>query len=139
MPNPISRRRALQSVAAASVALSLPPMAPAEARHTIVCVIRYQIDPYQRDNFARYAAAWGPIIPRCGGRLIGYFLPWQGTNDIGWGWIACDSLAAYEAYQARLARDPGAQANFAFAREHRFILREQRNFVEAVPATLLAL
>lgn len=135
MANSISRRRALQSLAAAS-ALTLPVGAAPVATRTIVCVIRYQIDPWQRDNFARYAANWGPIIPRCGGRLLGYFLPWQGTNDIGWGWIACDSLAAYETYQTRLARDPDAQSNFAFAREHRFILREERNFVEAVPQTM---
>lgn len=140
MSNRMPRRQALQSLATAGAALALPASAaagpPPPAARTVVCVIRYQIDPFQRDNFARYAAAWGPIIPRCGGRLIGYFLPWQGTNDIGWGWIACDSLAAYEAYQARLARDPEAQANFAFARERRFILREERNFVEGVAGTL---
>lgn len=41
---------------------------------TVTCFIRYQIDPFQRDAFKRYAEAWGRIIPRCGGNLIGYFL-----------------------------------------------------------------
>lgn len=101
----------------------------------ITCIIRYEIDPFQRDAFKEYAEHWGSIIPRCGGRLVGYFLPWQGTNDVGWGLIAFDSLAAYEAYQERLRRDPEALKNFAMAQSKRFILREERNFVEVVNGT----
>jgi len=103
---------------------------------TITCVIRYQIDPFQRDAFAEYAANWGRIIPRCGGHLVGYFLPHEGTNDVAWGLISFASLAAYEAYRARLKADPEGRANFAFAQERRFILREERNFVQAVEGTL---
>ena len=102
---------------------------------TITCVIRYQIDPYQRDAFREYAENWARIIPRCGGHLIGYFLPHEGTNDIGWGLIAFESLAAYEAYKARLKADADARANFAAAQSKRFIVREERNFVEVVDAT----
>ena len=98
----------------------------------ITCVIRYQIDPFQRDAFREYAENWRTIIPRCGGDLIGYFLPYEGTNDVGWGLIAFDSLAAYERYKATLRSDAEAQKNFAFAQSKRFILREERNFVEAV-------
>ena len=97
---------------------------------TISCFIRYQIDPFQRDAFRQYAETWGRIIPRCGGHLIGYFLPDEGTNDIGWGLIAFDSLAAYEAYRTRLKTDPEGAANFAMAQEKRFILREERSFLE---------
>lgn len=103
---------------------------------TVVCVIRYQIDPYQREAFKQYAENWGRIIPRCGGHLIGYFLPWQGTNDIGWGLIAFESLAAYEKYQARLREDSEGQKNFETAQSKKFILREERNFVEVVDGTL---
>jgi hypothetical protein len=102
----------------------------------ITCFIRYQIDPFQRDAFARYAANWGAIIPRCGGDLIGYFLPDEGTNDIAWGLIAFDSLAAYEQYRARLRTDPDARANFDYAKAGRFILREERTFLENVPGTI---
>ena len=101
----------------------------------ITCVIRYQIDPFQRAAFAAYARNWGTIIPECGGQLVGYFLPYEGTNDIGWGLIAFESLAAYEAYKAKLRSHPGARDNFAFAQQKRFILREERNFVEVVPET----
>jgi hypothetical protein len=103
----------------------------------VTCLIRYQIDPFQRDAFREYAENWGRIIPRCGGRLLGYFLPYEGTNDVAWGLISFDSLASYEAYRARLRSDPEAQANFAMAQAKRLILREERNFVEGVPGTLV--
>jgi hypothetical protein len=102
---------------------------------TMLCIIRYEIDPFQRDAFKQYAEQWGRIIPRCGGHLVGYFLPWQGTNYVGWGLIALESLSAYETYQERLRQDPDAKKNFAFAHEKRFICKEERNFVEVVAGT----
>ena len=102
----------------------------------ITCVIRYQIDPFQRDAFKKYAENWGRIIPRCGGHLVGYFLPHEGTNDVAWGLIACDSLAAYETYRARIKSDPEARQNIEMAQTKRLILREERNFVEVVDGTL---
>lgn len=101
----------------------------------ITCVIRYQIDPFQRNAFAEYARNWGRIIPDCGGHLIGYFLPYEGTNDVAWGLIGFDSLAAYEAYKTRLKTDARAQENFTMAQTKRLILREERNFVEVVDGT----
>lgn len=106
-----------------------------ESFMTITCVIRYQIDPYQREGFRKYAENWGRIIPRCGGHLVGYFLPHEGTNDVAWGLIAFESLSAYERYKARLRTDEEALANFEMARTKRLILREERNFVEVVEGT----
>ena len=103
---------------------------------TITCFIRYQIDPFQRAAFARYAQAWGRIIPRCGGHLVGYFLPHEGSNDIAWGLISFDSMAAYERYRATLRADDEGQANFEMAQSMRFILREERTWLEAVDGTL---
>jgi hypothetical protein len=102
---------------------------------TIACIIRYQIDPFQRAEFRKYAENWGRIIPRCGGHLLGYFLPHEGTNDVAWALIAFDSLASYEAYKARLKSNSEASENFATAQGKRFILREERNFVELVDGT----
>ena len=101
----------------------------------ITCLIRYQIDPFQRDAFREYAERWGRIIPRCGGHLLGYFLPHEGSIDIAWGLIAFHNLAAYEAYRAQLKADADGRANFAFAQEKRFILREERTFTEVVEGT----
>jgi len=124
---------------AAGTALAASPIRAHERERPdmpITCFIRYQIDPAQRDAFREYATRWGSIIPRCGGDLIGYFLPHEGTNDIAWGLIALPSLAAYEAYRARLREDPESRANFAFAQQKRFILREERTFLENVPGTI---
>jgi hypothetical protein len=96
----------------------------------VTCFIRYQIDPFQRDAFRTYASNWLRIIPRCGGNLIGYFLPHEGTNDIAWGLIAFDSLGDYEQYRNRLKADPEAKENFRMAQDKRLILREERTFLE---------
>jgi hypothetical protein len=103
---------------------------------TLTCFIRYEIDPFQRDAFREYAQNWLRIIPRCGGDLIGYFLPHEGTNNIAWGLIAFESLAAYEAYRARLKSDPQGRANFEFAQKNRLILREERTFLETLRSSV---
>jgi hypothetical protein len=137
---PISRREAIATGVAMLALLKLGGHPQATLRNegvsvTIACFIRYQIDPFQRDAFKTYAENWGRIIPRCGGHLIGYFLPHEGTNDIGWGLIAFDSLASYEKYKARLRTDQESRDNFLMAQTKRFILREERNFVEVVDGT----
>ena len=101
----------------------------------ITCFIRYQIDPFQRDAFRSYAETWSRVIPRCGGDLLGYFLPHEGTNDVAWGLIGFEGLAAYEQYRAALRADPKGRANFARATAERFILREERTWLEDVAAT----
>ena len=99
---------------------------------TVTVQIRYVIDPFQRDAFEQYARAWSTIIPRCGGDLTGYFMPHEGTNNIAWALISCESLAAYEVYRAQLREDRESLANFAFAQRERFILSEERTFLRPV-------
>lgn len=101
----------------------------------ITCFICYQIDPFQRAAFVEYAENWGRIIPRCGGELVGYFVPYEGTNDVAWGLISFPDLAAYEAYRRRLKTDPESMKNFEFAQTKRFILREERTFLDVVAGT----
>jgi len=100
----------------------------------VVCFIRYVIDPHQRDAFEAYARNWLTIIPARGGDLIGYFMPHEGTDNIAQALIGFDSLAAYEAYRARLKADPAGAANFRMAQEKRFILSEERTFLRPVTA-----
>ena len=99
---------------------------------TVTCCIRYVIDPFQRDAFEAYANAWSAIIPANGGDLIGYFLPHEGTNNVALALISFESLAAYEAYRARLKSCADGKANFAFAAEKRFILSEERTWLTPV-------
>ena len=131
----MTRREAVHTMVATGAALTPGRSEAKETPMKITCVIRYEIDPFQRDAFKKYAENWGRIIPRLGGHLVGYFLPYEGTNYVGWGLIAFDSLASYEAYKARLRADPEARENLATAQSKRFIVREERNFVEVVDGT----
>jgi hypothetical protein len=99
---------------------------------TVTVFIRYQIDPFKKDAFEAYARRWLEIIPKCGGDLVGYWLPHEGTNNIAYGLISFASLADYEAYRARLRSDAAGVANFKTAEEQRFILAEERTFLRRV-------
>ncbi|PMN68516.1 NIPSNAP family protein [Enterovibrio norvegicus] len=105
----------------------------------ITCFIEYQIDPFKTAQFEEYAEAWGKIIPACGGELLGYFLPHEGTNNRAFGLISFPDLAAYEAYRTRLKHDREGEKNFAFAQKEKFIVSEKRTFLRAVDAAYLQL
>ena len=100
----------------------------------VTVFIRYQLDPFKRAQFEQYAKRWLSIIPKCGGDLIGYFMPHEGTNNIAFALISFESLAAYERYRARLREDDEGLANFTFAEEQKFILAEERTFLRKVVA-----
>jgi hypothetical protein len=100
----------------------------------VTMFIRYQLDPFKRPQFEEYSRRWLKIIPRCGGDLIGYFMPHEGTNNIAHALISFDSLAAYETYRARLRADKAAMDNFMFAETERFILSEERTWLRPVTA-----
>jgi len=99
---------------------------------TITVFIRYQLDPFARADFEAYAKRWHGIIPRCGGDLIGYWMPHEGTNNIAFALISFESLAAYEAYRARLRGDADGLANFQSAEQGKFIVAEERTFLRKV-------
>ena len=128
----VGRRAVIRGIVATGAALifSDGESATATTGRTpvkITCFIRYQIDPFQREEFNKYAENWGRMIPRCGGHLVGYLLPYEGTNDVAWG-FAFDSLASYEACRKRWKTDPEARKNFAMAQNKRLILGEERTF-----------
>ena len=101
---------------------------------TITVFIRYQIDPFKRGLFEEYATRWLTIIPKCGGDLLGYWMPHEGTNNIAFALISFPNLADYESYRARLRADDQGIANFSFAENHQFILAEERTFLRKVEA-----
>jgi NIPSNAP protein len=98
----------------------------------ITVFIRYQLDPFKRAQFEEYARRWLEIIPTCGGNVVGYWMPHEGTNNIAFGLISFESLAAYEAYRARLRGNDEGMANFRFAEENRLIVAEERTFLRQV-------
>ena len=101
---------------------------------TVTVFIRYQLDPFKRAMFEQYSRNWLRIIPKCGGDLIGYWMPHEGTNNIGHALLSIDSLASYESYRARLRADEEGAANFEFAEQNRFILAEERTILRQVVA-----
>jgi hypothetical protein len=110
----------------------MPAVNRQEIAMTITVFIRYQLDPYKRDGFEAYARNWLKIIPKCGGEVVGYWMPHEGTDNIAYGLISFASLAAYEAYRARLKSDSEGAANFALAQTERFIVSEERMFLRQV-------
>lgn len=98
----------------------------------ITCCIQYTLDPRQLNAFEDYATRWPPIIARCGGDLVGYYLPKEGANNLALALISFPSLADYERYRQRLADDPDAQQNVAAAARTGCILVESRSFLRPV-------
>lgn len=98
----------------------------------LTCIIRYHIDPTKKDEFTTYARNWGQAIPRCGADLIGYYAPHEGSSTLAYGIYNIQSLADYEAYRARLAADPLGRENYLFAQREKFLLREDRTFLNCV-------
>jgi hypothetical protein len=78
--------------------------------------IRYQIDPFKRAMFEAYARRWLTIIPKCGGHLLGYWMPHEGANNIAFALISFENLSAYEMYRARLRADDRRHGEFQFRR-----------------------
>lgn len=136
LTDPTPRRSFLGTLAAGLFAIACHPFSTRRPTMPVTCFIRYEIDPFQRAAFAQYADRWATIIPRCGGALIGYFLPHEGTNDIAFALISFESLAAYELYRVRLTQDADSRANFEFAQTKKFVLREERTFLEGVKSTM---
>src|SRR6202161_4390525 len=89
---------------------------------TITVFIRYQLDPFKRDSFEAYARNWLTIIPKCGGEVVGYWMPHEGTDNIAYGLISFESLAAYEAYRTRMQPVGDGANNYTMAQKERFIV-----------------
>jgi uncharacterized protein (DUF1330 family) len=100
----------------------------------ITVCIRYTIDIRQHNEFEEYARNWPQPIKRCGGELLGYFLPTKmaGATNIAYALINFPNLAAYESYREALANDPDARANLALADKSGCILVEDRSVLQQV-------
>lgn len=98
----------------------------------ITCFIKYEIDPYKRQQFEQYAQNWGQAIPQCGADLIGYYAPHEGSTTTAYGLYNIQDLAAYEAYRARLSAHPLGKENYQFAQKEKFIFKEDRTFLRNV-------
>jgi hypothetical protein len=131
-------RKAQHHDAGRSIAVTSPGRVARQKKGifmSITVFIRYEINPFKKEAFRAYCENWGRIIPACGGDLVGYWLPHEGTNFEAFGLISFPDLAAYERYRARLRADAAGAENFAFAQRERFILKEERSFLVPVEGT----
>jgi NIPSNAP protein len=96
--------------------------------------IRYTLDSTKLGDFEAYARGVAGPIERCGGKVVGYFAPtkFAGPTNVGLALIDFPSLAAYEAYRERLAKDPDNVAAIQRAEDSGCILVEDRAFLERV-------
>jgi hypothetical protein len=100
----------------------------------ITVCIRYQIDHHKHPDFETYARALAPPIGRCGGNLIGYFLPtrFAGRTTEALALIGFADLTAYERYRDALAQDPEAAACLARVESSGCIASEDRSILRPV-------
>ena len=100
----------------------------------ITVCIRYTIDIHKTAEFEQYARKWPDPIRRCGGELVGYFLPTKiaGPTNFALALINFPTLAAYEHYREALMRDADAKANVEFADNAHCILLEDRTILRQV-------
>jgi NIPSNAP len=100
----------------------------------ITLCIRYRIDHNKYCEFETYARTLAQPVRRCGGNLIGYFLPTKlaGRTNEALALIAFPDLGAYERYRDALARDPGAAECLARVESSGCIVSEDRSFLQQV-------
>jgi hypothetical protein len=101
----------------------------------ITLSIRYTLDVGKLADFAAYAEALQKPVTRCGGSLVGYYLPTKlaGPTNIALALIDFPSLAAYEQYRERLAVDPEASECLRRVESAGSILIEDRTILRRVP------
>jgi hypothetical protein len=96
--------------------------------------IRYRIEHNKYRDFETYARDLAAPIRRCGGDLIGYFLPtrFAGRTTEALALIGFADLGAYERYRDALSKDPGASECLARVESAGCIVREDRSFLQQV-------
>lgn len=98
----------------------------------VTLCIRYTIDMHKLVDFEQYARNWPQPIRRCGGELVGYFLPTKisGPTNLAIALIDFPDLAAYERYREALMKDSEAKANVDAAEKAGCILVEDRSILQ---------
>ena len=101
----------------------------------ITLCIRYRIDHNKQRDFEAYARSLPEPIGRCGGDLIGYFVPtrFAGRTDEALALISFPDLGAYERYREALLKEPAAVENVARVESAGCILSEDRGFLQRIP------
>lgn len=97
----------------------------------ITLCITYKFNPEKLDAISAYFENEQPVIERCGGKIVGYFLPtdFAGATDEAIGLIDLPSIAAYEKYRETLAADPQHKENVARLQQSGAQVAMNRSFI----------
>jgi hypothetical protein len=101
----------------------------------ITLCIRYTLDIGKLADFEDYARRFPEPIERCGGKLVGYYLPTKiaGPTNFALALIDFPSLAAYEIYRDNLLADADGLENVRRMEKSGCVLIEDRSFLRQVP------
>jgi len=101
----------------------------------ITLCIRYTLDISKLPDFEDYARRFPEPIKRCGGKLVGYYLPTKiaGPTNFALALIDFSSLAAYEIYRDNLLADADAAENVRRMEKSGCVLIEDRSILRRVP------
>jgi len=98
----------------------------------VTCYLKYVIDPYKSSEFEQYAKMWIPLVNKFGGIHHGYWLPYEGADNIAIALFSFPSLAAYEEYRNKIFQDKDCQKAFEFKDKTRCIISIERSFMKPV-------
>lgn len=100
------------------------------SKKMITCFIKYTLDPGKIGQFEHYGNMWIPLVNKFGGQHLGYFLPHEGANNVGYALFNFPSLADYEQYRIKSMNDPECIEAYEFARASNCIISYERNFLK---------
>jgi hypothetical protein len=98
----------------------------------VTCYLRYTIDPHKLAEFEDYGKKWIALLARFGGTHHGYFLPYEGPNNVAIALFSFPTLAAYEEYRAKIKTNPECCAVMEMERKNRSIISFERSFMRPV-------
>lgn len=98
----------------------------------ITCYLKYTIDPYKVEEFTKYGKMWIPLVNEMGGNHHGYFVPYEGANNIGYALFSFPSLSEYETYRNKIHHDDRCINALKYAKETGCIFSFERSFVKPI-------
>lgn len=98
----------------------------------ITCYLRYVVDPFKLKEFEACGKMWISLVEKFGGKHHGYFMPYEGANNIALALFSFPSLAAYETYRSKAASDPECQDVMRYYEETKCFISYERSFMRPV-------
>lgn len=98
----------------------------------VTCFISYVIDPQKIDAFEEFGRRWIRLVNEAGGTHHGYFLPYEGADNIAYALFSFESLARYEEYRKLFATNDEFKAANQFKYDTGCVVNHARTFMRPV-------